>query len=185
MTAMQSICVFLGSNPGASPEYASAAKAMGKELALRGLTCIYGGSDTGLMKLLADSALFAGGKVIGVTVNALKDKEICHRHLTHLHVVSSMHERKNLMAELADGFVALPGGIGTLEEFFEIYTLNQLGFFSKPCGLLNVNNYYDPLDALLDNAEKQGFMKGSHRETVVRADTPSDLLDRLLSRQSA
>lgn len=173
---MNSICIFLGSNPGADPVYARAAREMGKELAAYGLTCVFGGSDTGLMKLLADSVLESGGKVIGVTVKALHDKEIFHPGLAELHVVSTMHERKALMADLSDGFVALPGGVGTFEEFFEIYTLSLLGFHSKPLGLVNVNNYYAPLDALLDNAEKEGFLKCPHRNMILRADTPADML---------
>lgn len=174
---MNSICIFLGANPGSIETYAHATEEMGKELAARGLTCVYGGSNTGLMKLIADSVLQSGGKVIGVTVKALRDKEIFHPGLTELHVVPTMHERKALMAELSDGFVALPGGIGTFEEFFEVYTWSKLGFHSKPCGLLNVNNYYAPLDALLDNAEQEGFLSSSDRNLVLRADNPADMLD--------
>lgn len=174
---MQSVCIFLGSEPGTNPEYAEATRAMGRELANRGITCVYGGSDTGLMKLLADSALAAGGKVIGVTVTALHDQEIYHPGLSELHVVATMHERKRMMAELADGFIALPGGIGTFEEFFEVYTWAKLGFHSKPCGLLDVNHYYAPLDALLDNAEREGFLPSSSRNLVLRAETPAQMLD--------
>ena len=130
------------------------------------------------MKLLADSVLEAGGKVIGVTITALHDKEIYHPGLTELHVVSTMHERKQMMAELSDGFIALPGGIGTFEEFFEVYTWAKLGFHSKPCGLLNVNNYYAPLDALLDNAEQEGFLDLSDRNLVIKADTPVEILEK-------
>ena len=179
---MHSICIFLGSNPGADSVYARAAEEMGRQLAAHGLTCVYGGSNTGLMKLLADSALNAGGQVIGVTVQALRDKEIFHPGLTQLHVVSSMHERKMLMVELSDGFVALPGGIGTFEEFFEIYTLSLLGFHSKPFGLLNVNNYFAPLDALLDKAQQEGFLKVPHREVILRTDTPAAMLTQMKSR---
>ena len=181
---MRSICIFLGSNPGADQVYARAAEEMGRELAACGLTCVYGGSDTGLMKLLADSVLESGGKVIGVTVQALRDKEIFHPGLTELHVVSTMHERKALMGELSDGFVALPGGIGTFEEFFEIYTLSLLGFHSKPFGLLNVNNYYAPLDALLDNAEREGFLKSPHRNAILRADSPADMLKLMVGKHA-
>ena len=179
---MKSVCIFLGSNPGADPVYARATQDMGRELAARGLTCVYGGSDTGLMKLLADSALESGGRVVGVTVQALRDKEIFHPGLTQLHVVPTMHERKALMVELSDGFVALPGGVGTFEEFFEIYTLSILGFHSKPFGLLNVNNYYAPLDALLDNAEQEGFLKASHRNAILRADNAADMLKLMAGR---
>lgn len=178
---MQAICIFLGSEPGTNPDYAEATKAMGRELAVRGITCVYGGSNTGLMKLLADSALEAGGKVIGVTVTALREKEIYHPGLTELHVVSTMHERKQMMAELSDGFIALPGGIGTFEEFFEVYTWAKLGFHSKPCGLLNVNDYYAPLDALLDNAEREGFLPSVYRDLVIRADTPAEILNVLIN----
>ncbi len=173
---MDAICVFLGSSPGADPVYAKAAEEMGRQLAAHGLACVYGGSNTGLMKLLADSALAAGGRVVGVTVQALRDKEIFHPGLTQLHVVPTMLERKRLMVELSDGFVALPGGIGTFEEFFEIYTLSLLGFHTKPFGLLNVNNYYAPLDALLDKAQQEGFLKISHKEVVLRADTPAEMI---------
>ncbi|MEE4364001.1 MAG: TIGR00730 family Rossman fold protein [Desulfotignum sp.] len=176
---MDAICIFLGSNPGADPVYARAAGEMGRKLAAHGLTCVYGGSNTGLMKILADSALNAGGRVVGVTVQALRNKEIFHPGLTQLHVVPTMHERKMLMVALADGFVALPGGIGTFEEFFEIYTLSLLGFHSKPFGLLNVNNYFAPLDALLDKAQQEGFLKGSHQEVILRADTPAEMLRRM------
>jgi uncharacterized protein (TIGR00730 family) len=176
---MKSVCIFLGANPGTNPAYAQATIDMGKELAKRNLTCVYGGSDTGLMKLLADSVLEAGGKVIGVTVTALKEREIYHPDLTELHVVSTMHERKKLMADLSDAFIALPGGIGTFEEFFEVYTWAKLGFHSKPCGLLNTNNYYAPLDALLDNAQNEGFLDRHDRDIVIKADSPSQMLDQL------
>lgn len=176
---MNSICVFLGSSTGNHPAYMSAAKAMGRELAIRGLTCVYGGSRTGLMKQLADSALANGGTVVGVTVQALKDKEEFHQGLSELHVLPTMHERKNLMVQLADGFVALPGGVGTFEEFFEVYTLQQMGFHSKPCGLLNVNGFYSPLERMLDTAEREGFLKNPHRNTIVRANRPGEMLDLL------
>ncbi len=176
---MKSVCVFLGSSPGNHPAYMEAAGALGRELAVRGLTCVYGGSRTGLMERLAKSALSAGGKVVGVTVQALKDREEFYRGLTELHVLPTMHERKNLMVRLADGFVALPGGIGTFEEFFEVYTLQQMGFHSKPCGLLNVNGFFKPLDRMLEAAEREGFLKNPHREAIVRAETPGELLDLL------
>lgn len=180
---MNSICIFLGASPGSIDDYADATKEMGRELAARNLTCVYGGSNTGLMKLLADSVLESGGKVIGVTVKALRDKELYHSGLTELHVVSTMHERKALMAELSDGFVALPGGIGTFEEFFEVCTWSKLGFHSKPCGLLNVNNYYGPLNALLENAENEGFLMSADRNRVIWADSPSGMLDLMCGRE--
>ena len=176
---MKSICVFLGSSSGNHQVYMEAADAMGRELALRGLTCVYGGSCTGLMKQLADSALAAGGRVLGVTVQALKDQENFHQGLTELYVLPTMHERKNLMVQLADGFVALPGGIGTFEEFFEVYTLGQMGFHTKPCGLLNINGYYTQLDLMLDTAEKEGFLKIPHQQTIIRAEKPAEMLDLL------
>jgi uncharacterized protein (TIGR00730 family) len=129
---------------------------------------------------LADSALAAGGRVLGVTVQALKDKEEFHQGLTELHVLPTMHERKNLMVQLADGFVAMPGGIGTFEEFFAVYTLGQMGFHSKPCGLLNVNGFYEPLELMLDTAEKEGFLKNSYQKSIVRAESPGEMLDLLM-----
>lgn len=156
-----------------------AAEALGRELALRGMTCVYGGSSTGMMNALAESVLAAGGKVTGVTVQALKDKENFHRKLTELHVRPNMHERKQLMVQLSDGFIAMPGGVGTLEEFFEVYTLAQLGFHKKPCGLLDVNGFFAPLDRMLDLAEKEGFMKNSHRQSILRAEEPAQMLEQM------
>jgi uncharacterized protein (TIGR00730 family) len=156
------------------------AKEMGCEIARHGLTCVYGGSSTGLMRQLADSALAEGGRVIGVTVQALKDKENFHQGLTELHVLPTMHERKNLMVEMADAFVALPGGIGTFEEFFEVYTLKLMGFHSKPCGLLNVNGFYDPLEFLLNKAEKEGFIKIPFHKSILCADNPGEMIDALI-----
>lgn len=176
---MNSVCIFLGSSSGNHPAYIAAAREMGHELAVRGLTCIYGGSRTGLMNQLADSALAAGGKVIGVTVQALKNKENFHQHLTELHVLPTMHERKNLMMELADGFVALPGGIGTFEEFLEAYTLSQMGFHTKPCGLLNVNGFYAPLQMMLETAEKEGFLQKPYQQSILCAESPVEMLDLL------
>lgn len=177
---MDSICVFLGSSTGNHPAYMDTAGALGRELAVRGLTCVYGGSCTGLMKQLAESALAAGGKVVGVTVQALKDREEFHPGLTELHVLPTMHERKNLMVQLADAFVALPGGIGTFEEFFEVYTLQQMGFHSKPCGLLNVNGFFKPLELMLETADKEGFLKNPYQEGIIRAENPGELLDLLV-----
>lgn len=179
---MQSICVFLGSSPGNHPAYMETAAALGRELAQRNLTCIYGGSCTGLMNQLAESALAAGGTVVGVTVQALKDREEFHKGLTQLHVLPTMHERKNRMVQLADGFVALPGGIGTFEEFFEVYTLQQMGFHSKPCGLLNVNGFFQPLELMLETAAKEGFLKNSHHNTIVRSTQAGELLDRMMKK---
>lgn len=179
---MKSVCVFLGSSAGNHPAYAHATADLGRELARRRITCVYGGSRTGLMKTLADSVLGAGGEVVGVTVQLLKDKEEFHRGLTRLHVVPTMHERKNLMIELSDAFLALPGGIGTLDELFEVCTLSQLGFHAKPCGLLNVNGFFEPLRAMLVTAEREGFMKRPVHDALDVTEDPAALLDMLQRR---
>ena len=178
---MKSICVFLGASTGKHPAYMDATAALGRELAKRGITCIYGGSCTGLMNQLAESVLEAGGEIVGVTVQSLKDKEEFHKGLTRLHVVPTMQERKTLMIDLSDGFVVLPGGIGTYDEFFEVYTLRQLGFHSKPCGLLDVNGFYEPLKQMLGKAEQEGFMKHPYREAIVVSSDPSEMLDLLVT----
>jgi uncharacterized protein (TIGR00730 family) len=177
---MKSMCVFLGANTGSNPIYSEAIQQLGTELALRNITCIYGGSNTGLMKLLADSVLVAGGKVIGVTVKALHDKEIFHSGLTQLHVMENMHERKAMMAELAEGFITFPGGMGTFEEFFETYTWKKLGFHNKPCGLLNVNNYFAPMIEMLDNAAQEGFLLPEDKNLFVRSENVVELLNQML-----
>lgn len=174
---MKRVCVFLGSNPGRNHRYLEAARDTGRELARRGLDVVYGGSNVGLMRELADSALAAGGKVLGVIPEALRQKEIAHPGLTELHVVASMHERKALMAELADAFIALPGGLGTLEELCEILTWAQLGFHRKPCGLLDVDGYYGPLNAFLDQAVGEDFVMAAHRAMLLSATAPDALLD--------
>ncbi len=174
---MNTICVFLGSNPGRNHLYQEAARATGRELARRGLGVVYGGSNVGLMRVLADSALEAGGRVIGVIPEALRQKEIAHPGLTELRVVASMHERKAMMADLSDAFIALPGGLGTLEELCEILTWAQLGFHRKPCGLLDVDGYYGPLNVFLDHAVHEGFVVGAHRNMLLSATTPGALLD--------
>lgn len=178
---MKSICVFLGSSVGNNPVYMQAARETGIELARRGITCVYGGSCTGMMNELAESALSAGGKVIGVTVQALKDKEEFHKNLTELHVTPTMHERKKMMIDISDGFIALPGGIGTYEEFFEVYTLRQLGFHSKPCALLNVNNFYQPLELMMSMAEDEGFLKQPYNNSVVVSSVVHDLIDSVVN----
>jgi uncharacterized protein (TIGR00730 family) len=174
---MQSICVFLGSNPGNRPEYRAAAVATGREIARRGMTTVYGGSNVGLMGALADAALAEGGKVVGIIPAALERKEISHTGLSELHVVGSMHERKALMAERADGFIALPGGLGTLEEICEVLTWAQLGFHKKPCGLLNVAGYYSPLAAFFDATVSEGFVREAHRDMLLWAEDPARMLD--------
>jgi uncharacterized protein (TIGR00730 family) len=182
---MKSICVFLGSSPGNHPAYMDAATDLGRELARRGLVTVYGGSVTGLMKGLADSVLEAGGEITGVTVQLLRDKEAFHKGLTRLHVVETMHERKNRMIELSDAFIALPGGIGTLDELFEVCTLAQLGFHAKPCGLLDVGGFYEPLTRMLEKAEQEGFMKRPYRQAMAVSSDPHELLDMLAERAGA
>jgi len=175
---MNSICVFCGSSPGNDPAYAEAAQRLGGILAESDTTLVYGGGHVGLMGVVADAALEAGGEVIGVMPRSLVDREIGHKGLTKLHVVGSMHERKALMSELSDGFIALPGGNGTLEEFFEVLTWAQLGEHGKPCGLLNVAGYYDPLLKVFDQMVEKNFLGGAHRELVLVAEGPSSLLQR-------
>jgi hypothetical protein len=175
---MKSVCVYCGSSPGRRPEYGEAARRLGAELAARGLGLVYGGSSVGLMKVVADAVLARGGRVTGVIPEALVRKEIAHRGLTELHVTASMHERKTRMAELSDAFVALPGGLGTLEELFEAWTWGQLGLHAKPCGLLNVAGYWDGLTSFLDLSVAEGFVKAANRAMLVVSDDPADLLDR-------
>jgi hypothetical protein len=182
MTPLRSfkrLCVFCGSSHGSNPVYAEAARNAGHELARRGIALVYGGGNVGLMGVIADAVLAAGGHVTGVIPEALMAGEVGHRGLPDLRIVKTMHERKALMAELSDGFIALPGGIGTFEEFFEIVTWAQLGLHSKPCALLNVKGFYDPLLHLLDHAIAEHFVKPSQRDlAIVEADF-SALLDRM------
>jgi uncharacterized protein (TIGR00730 family) len=175
---MHRLCVFCGSSVGTNPAYLEAARATGRSLARRGIGIVYGGGSVGLMGALADAALAEGGEVVGVIPRALQLRELAHGGLTALHVVRSMHERKAKMAELADGFVALPGGLGTLEELAEILTWAQLGLHARPCGLLDVAGYYGPLIAFLDKAVSEGFVRPDHRRLLVVADDPGALLDR-------
>lgn len=178
---MHSICVFCGSNAGRSEAYADAARALARAIASRGMTLVYGGGNIGLMGVLADETLAVGGQVIGVTPRRLLEKEVVHRGLTELRVVESMHERKALMAELSDAFIALPGGLGTFEETFEVLTWTQLGFHRKPCGLLNVDGFYDRLAAFLDHAVAERFLKAEHRDMVMLEGDADTLLARLES----
>lgn len=175
---MNAVCVFCGSHTGNDPAYAGAATVLGRTLARRGTTLVYGGGHVGLMGVVADAALGAGGEVIGVMPKALVEREIGHTGLTKLHVVSSMHERKAMMSELSGGFIALPGGNGTLEEFFEVLTWAQLGEHGKPCGLLNVAGYYDPLLAVFDRMVQKEFLRTEHRGLVLVEGDPSALLER-------
>ena len=174
---MRAVCVFCGSNPGNHPDYAKAARALGQAIARRGATLVYGGAEVGLMGITANAALAAGGEVIGVIPQALMDKEIGHTGLTRLETVGSMHERKARMAELSEGFVNLPGGTGTLEEMFEVWTWGQLGFHAKPIGVLNVRGFYDPLMAFLDHQRDEGFVKPGLRGTLLCEPEPDPLLD--------
>lgn len=178
MSEIRRLAVFCGSNPGARPEYIAAAHSFGKLLCERGIGIVYGGSSVGLMAALADAMLDDLGDVIGVIPRMLVEREVANKALTDLRIVGSMHERKAIMAELADGFVALPGGIGTLEEFFEIWTWGQLGMHQKPCGLLNVAGYFDPLLQFLDRAVEEKFVREVHRKMVVVESDPTALLSR-------
>ena len=173
---MQRVCVFCGSSLGADPVYAAAAVSLGRLLAAEELTLVYGGARVGLMGAVADAVLGAGGQAIGVLPDFLKRKEVEHTGLTELVIVSSMHERKARMAELADAFIALPGGMGTLEEFCEIVTWAQLGLHEKPCGLLNVHGYYDPLLEYVARMADEGFMREKHKGLVLSAESPAELL---------
>ena len=173
------LCIFCGSSPGFNPAFAAAARAVGAALAARQIGLVYGGGNVGLMGVLADAALTAGGRVIGVIPHALVARELAHQGLTSLHVVNSMHERKALMADLADGFIALPGGFGTLEEFCEAVTWTQLGVHAKPCGLLNVDGFYDGLLAFFEHALGEEFLKPTHRQIIVAHSDAAPLIDRL------
>ncbi len=176
---MKRVCVFCGSSSGARAEYHAAARQTGEALVRRGLGLVYGGGGIGLMKRVADAVLAAGGEVIGVIPQSLVVKELGHREVADLRVVASMHERKALMAELSDAFIALPGGYGTLEEFCEVVTWSQLGLHAKPCGLLNVKGYYDALTALLDHAVNEQFLRPEHRGLVLVDEDPEGLLEQL------
>lgn len=173
------ICVFCGSNLGINGAYQTAAVAMGRLLAARDIELVYGGGNIGLMGILADTVLEVGGRVIGVIPESLLAKEVGHQGLTELHVVKSMHERKALMSDLSDGFIAMPGGFGTFEEFCEVVTWAQLGIQSKPCGLLNVEGFYDPLLALFDRAVDEGFLREENRSLVLQAGEPQELLEKM------
>ena len=176
---MKRVCVFCGSSIGNDPAYRTMAVTVGGLLAKRGIGLVYGGGNVGLMGIVADAALRAGGEVIGVIPHALNEREIAHAGVTDLRIVDSMHTRKAMMAELADAFIAMPGGVGTFEEFFEAVTWTQLGLHRKPCGLLNVSGFYTPLAAFIDHAVTEGFIKPIHRAIVVVDDDPERLLDTL------
>lgn len=173
---MKAVCVYCGSSPGVRPDYAAAAETLAKALARRNNTLVYGGSSKGVMGKLADAALASGGHVVGVIPQSLVDKEVAHEGLHELRVVASMHERKALMAELSDGFIALPGGFGTLEEIIETLTWAQLGFHAKPCGVLNVSGYFDPLLRFVAHAVEEGFIRAEHQQMLLVNDTADGLL---------
>ena len=182
---MQSICVFCGSSSGHDAAYAAAAMSFGELIARQGIELVWGGGNVGLMGALANSVLAAGGEAIGVIPTFLRDKELAHSQLTQLHVVDSMHTRKAMMADMADGFIALPGGLGTFEELFEVASWAQLGMHNKPIGLLNVADFYTPLLALLDTAARQGFMREQHVGLMLADSDADTLLARMRAYQPA
>jgi uncharacterized protein (TIGR00730 family) len=175
------LCVFCGSSCGSDPRYRDGATELGRLLAARGVGLVFGGGSIGLMGVVADAALVAGGDVVGVIPHALAARELAHREVADMRVVPSMHARKALMAELSDGFIALPGGLGTFEELFEIATWCQLGIHRKPVGVLNVAGYYDPLVALVDQAVSEGFVSAENRQSILVAETPLALLEGLFA----
>lgn len=179
MTRLRRIAVYCGSNDGARPAYVAAARALGTLLATEGICVVYGGGRSGLMGALADAAMAAGGEVIGVMPHGLVQREVAHHGLTALHIVDSMHERKAMIAELADAFIAMPGGIGTFEELFETWTWAQLGVHARPIGLLDVEQFWDPFVALLDQLDREGFLRGAPHQWLVRASDVRALLDAL------
>jgi uncharacterized protein (TIGR00730 family) len=183
MTAINSLCIYCGSSPGRLEAYAAAAISLAEALVSRNIKLVYGGASIGIMGMVADQVLKLGGHAIGVIPKALAHKEVAHHYLTELHITQSMHERKMLMAELSDGFIALPGGIGTLEELFEIWTWAQLGFHQKPCGLLNVEGYYDSLIKFLDHILAEKFVKQHHHAMLMVETNPAALLDRYVDYQ--
>jgi len=174
---MQQICVYAGYNIGTRQAYQDAAKALGQELVTRGLELVYGGGHVGLMGILADAVLAGDGEVIGVMPAALFPKEVAYRNVTQFYEVGSMHERKAMMAEMADGFIALPGGFGTYDELFEMITWSQIGLHSKPVGLLNVAGFFEPLLALVKHSSDEGFISPTHVNLILHKETPSTLLD--------
>lgn len=181
MSPIKNICVYCGSRPGRLDTYAEAARALAEQLVSHDIGLVYGGASVGLMGTVADHVLKLGGRAIGVIPEALVRKEVAHHRLTQLHITQSMHERKTLMAELSDGFIAMPGGIGTLEEIFEIWTWAQLGLHHKPCGLLNVQGYFDPLRSFLDHTVSEQFVQPSVRGMLIVETEPAAMLRRFLA----
>ena len=178
-TEITRLCVFCGTNTGSRPDYRTAARELGTLLAEEGIELVYGGASVGIMGELADAVQEGGGHVTGIIPQQLIQKEAAHRGIQDLIVVASMHQRKSQMADLSDGFIALPGGIGTLEGFLEILTWGQLGIHAKPCGILNIAGYFDALTAFLDHAVKEDFLTEAHRQTMMVESTPKALLERL------
>ncbi len=178
-THMTRLCVFCGTNAGSRPEYGAAARELGTLLAAEGIELVYGGASVGIMGELADAVQEGGGHVTGIIPQQLIQKEAAHRGISDLIVVASMHQRKSQMADLSDGFIALPGGIGTVEGFFEILTWGQLGIHAKPCAVLNIAGYFDALTAFLDHAVTEGFLTQEHRDTIMVESEPAVLLERL------
>lgn len=176
---MRRLCVFCGSSPGARPSYKAAAEELGRYLASEQIGLVYGGGNVGLMGILADAALAAGGEVIGVIPRHLMALEVGHNGLSQMHVVDSMHERKALMADLSDAFLAMPGGFGTFEEFCEVLTWSQLGLHQKPCGLLNIDNYYTPMLQMFDHAVEERFIRSENRRLVLAAETVPEVIEEL------
>lgn len=178
---MKRICVYCGSSHGISLEYRKLAHLLAEELVLRDIDLVYGGAGMGIMGEIANAVLSGGGDVIGVIPQSLVEKEVSHKGLTELRVVNSMHERKDAMADMSDGFIALPGGLGTIEELFEILTWSQLGFHCKPCAVLNVRGYFDKLSEFLDHAVKEQFVKDVHRDMLMISEKPDELLDMMIN----
>ncbi|MCZ0703828.1 uncharacterized protein (TIGR00730 family) [Natronobacillus azotifigens] len=182
---MKTIAVYCGSSKGIDPIYMEEAEKLGRVLVDNGLDLVYGGATVGCMGAVADAVMNAGGRVIGVIPEKLKNIEIAHQQLSELHVVRTMHERKALMAEYADGFIALPGGSGTLEEWFEVFTWAQLGYHNKPCALLNINDYYSPIISLFDHMIEQGFVKAEYKDLIVIDRDSKELVNKLKKYEGA
>lgn len=182
--SIQRICVFCGSSSGVRSTYAHIAQKLGRAIASRGLGLVYGGGNVGLMGLIANAVIKESGEVVGVIPHALSEKELAHNEVTKLHLVSGMHERKALMAELSDAFIVLPGGFGTFDEFFEIVTWAQLGFHSKPIGLLNVEGYFDLLLDFISHMLKEGFIKAKHRQLILESKHPEEMLQVIIDQHS-
>jgi len=180
---MKQVCIFCGSYPGSKPVYVESAHQMGLGLAQRGLGLVYGGGCVGLMGAVADGTIAGGGKTVGVIPQSLVDRELAHKGLSEIHIVTSMHQRKAMMAEIADAFVAMPGGFGTLDELFEIITWAQLGFHHKPIALLNIDGYFDPMLTFIEHMAVEGFIKPEHRDALLVKNSVDTLLDTLLSYQ--